>query len=109
TRMIWEEAMWNYGNDKPDIRFGMKICNLKFLSTSFPEKNKLFNEEMFSIPPLGGGGAELVGAIVVPGCSGYSRKQTDELTEWVKRPQIGMAGLVFVKYNTDGTLKSSVD
>ena len=108
-RMTWEDAMWNYGNDKPDIRFGMKICNLKFLSTSFPEKNKLFDEEIFSIPPLGGGGAELVGAIAVPGCSEYTRKQTDELIEWVKRPQIGMSGMVFVKYNTDGTLKSSVD
>ena len=53
--------------------------------------------------------AETVVAIAVPGCSEYTRKQTDELTEWVKRPQIGMKGLAFIKYNTDGTLKSSVD
>ncbi len=108
-RMTWEDAMWNYGNDKPDIRFGMKVCNLKFPSHSFPQKEKLFDEEMFSIPPFGGGEAETVLAIAVPGCSDYSRKQTDELTEWVKRPQIGMKGLVFIKCNTDGTYKSSVD
>ena len=53
--------------------------------------------------------AETVVAIAVPGCSEYTRKQTDELTDWVKRPQIGMKGLVFIKYNTDGTLKSSFD
>jgi aspartyl-tRNA synthetase len=108
-RMTWEDAMWNYGNDKPDIRFGMKICNLKFPSYTFPKKKSGFDPEMFSIPPLGGGGAETVLAIAIPGCSEYSRKQTDELTEWVKRPQIGMKGLVFIKCNMDGTYKSSVD
>ena len=107
-RMTWEDAMWNYGNDKPDIRFGMKICNLKFPSHVFPDKKSDFAEEMFSIPPLGGGGATVV-AIAVPGCSEYSRKQTDELTEWVKRPQIGMGGLGFIKCNKDGTFKSSMD
>ncbi len=108
-RMTWEDAMWNYGNDKPDIRIGMKVLNLKFPAHSFPEKKTEFDSEMFSIPPLGGGGAETVLAIAVPGCSEYSRKQTDELIEWVKRPQIGMKGLVFIKCNADGTYKSSVD
>jgi aspartyl-tRNA synthetase len=107
-RMTWEEAMWTYGNDKPDIRFGMKLANLKFPSHTFASKQdnssliggadfKVFDE------------AETVVAIAVPGCADYSRKQTDELTEWVKRPQIGMKGLVFIKYNSDGSLKSSVD
>ncbi len=107
-RMTWEDAMWQYGNDKPDIRFGMEICNLKFPAHTFPSKSgyeqlihgvdfKVFDE------------AETVVAIAVPGCSEYTRKQTDELTEWVKRPQIGMKGLVFIKCNEDGTFKSSVD
>src|SRR5579875_1543689 len=107
-RMTWEDAMWNYGNDKPDIRFGMKVANLKFPSHTFPSKEN--NSSLIS-----GAGfkvfdeAETVVAIAVPGCGDYSRKQTDELTEWVKRPQIGMKGLVFIKYNNDGSLKSSVD
>ncbi len=107
-RMTWEDAMWQYGNDKPDIRFGLGLCNLKKPATVFTNKKdnaaliggadfKVFDE------------AETVVAIAVPGCSEYSRKQTDELTEWVKRPQIGMKGLVFIKCNTDGTFKSSVD
>ncbi|MEQ1797660.1 MAG: aspartate--tRNA ligase [Lacibacter sp.] len=107
-RMTWEEAMWQYGNDKPDIRFDLKICNIKFPAHTFPAKQnqsalidgvdfKVFDE------------AETVVAIAVPGCSEYTRKQTDELTEWVKRPQIGMKGLVFIKVNADGTFKSSVD
>ncbi|HLG39029.1 MAG TPA: aspartate--tRNA ligase, partial [Chitinophagaceae bacterium] len=107
-RMTWEDAMWNYGNDKPDIRFDMKITNLVFAKHMFPEKKEVLNEEMFAIPPLGGGGATVL-AIAVPGCSEYSRKQTDELTEWVKRPQIGMKGLVFIKCSADGSYKSSVD
>jgi aspartyl-tRNA synthetase len=107
-RMTWEEAMWQYGNDKPDIRFGMKLCNLKFPSHTFPTKQSISslidgaNFQVFD-------GAETVIAIAVPGCSEYTRKQTDELTEWVKRPQIGMKGLVFIKCNADGTYKSSVD
>lgn len=107
-RMTWEDAMWNYGNDKPDIRFGMKICNIKKPSSVYV--NKTGNEAL-----VGGADfkvfddAETVLAIAVPGCSEYTRKQTDELTEWVKRPQIGMKGLVFIKCNTDGTYKSSVD
>jgi len=107
-RITWEDAMWNYGNDKPDIRFGMKIANLVFAKHVFPEKKAVLEEEMFAIPPLGGGGATVL-AIPVPGCSDYTRKQTDELTEWVKRPQTGMKGLVFIKCNTDGTYKSNVD
>lgn len=107
-RMTWEDAMFNYGNDKPDTRFDMKIANLVFAKHLFPDKKAVLEEEMFSIPPLGGGGATVL-AIAVPECSEYSRKQTDELTEWVKRPQIGMKGLVFIKCNADGTYKSSVD
>lgn len=106
-RTTWEEAMWMYGNDKPDIRFDMKLCNLKFPAHTFPSKESIaaliagefavFND------------AETVIAIAVPGCADYSRKQTDELTEWVKRPQIGMKGLAFIKCNADGTYKSSMD
>jgi aspartyl-tRNA synthetase len=107
-RMTWEEAMWQYGNDKPDIRFEMKLANLKFPSHTFRAKEskegliggvdfKVFDE------------AETVIAVAVPGAAEYSRKQTDELTEWIKRPQIGMKGLVFIKCNADGTYKSSVD
>ena len=108
-RMTWEDAMWNYGNDKPDIRFDMKVCNLLFPSHLFIGKKSEVSKELLSIPPLGGGGAETILAIAIPGCSEYSRKQTDELTEWVKRPQVGMRGLVFIKCNADGTFKSSVD
>ena len=111
-RMSWDDAMWNYGIDKPDTRFEMKVANLKFPVTAFPSyKEHLQNS------PLGGGGtgfavfdnAETVVAISVPNASDYSRKQTDELIEWVKRPQIGMGGLAFVKVNADGTYKSSFD
>ncbi|HRE64110.1 MAG TPA: aspartate--tRNA ligase [Ferruginibacter sp.] len=112
-RMTWENAMWTYGNDKPDIRFEMKLTNLKFPSHTFPGR-----EDVLKASPIGGGlegsfkvfdDAETVIAVAAPGCSEYSRKQTDELTEWVKRPQIGMKGLVYIKCNTDGTFKSSVD
>ncbi|MGB3007072.1 MAG: aspartate--tRNA ligase [Chitinophagaceae bacterium] len=107
-RMTWEDAMWNYGNDKPDIRFDMKVLNLKKPSTVYTDKQDnavLINGAEFKVFDE----AETVVAIAVPGCSEYSRKQTDELTEWVKRPQIGMKGLVFIKVNADGTYKSSVD
>ncbi len=107
-RMTWEDAMWNYGNDKPDIRFDMKVLNLKKPSTVYTDKQDkaaLINGADFKVFDE----AETVVAIAVPGCSEYSRKQTDELTEWVKRPQIGMKGLVFIKVNADGTYKSSVD
>jgi aspartyl-tRNA synthetase len=108
ARMSWEEAMWTYGNDKPDIRFGMELTNIKFPSHTFPGRNPLthlVSEASFPVFDQ----AETIVAIAVPGCSEYTRKQTDELTEWVKRPQIGMQGLVYIKYNTDGSLKSSVD
>jgi aspartyl-tRNA synthetase len=107
-RMTWEEAMWNYGNDKPDIRFDITICNLKFPQHTFPFKQNqsaLIDGVNFGVFD----DAETVVAIAIPSCSEYTRKQTDELTEWVKRPQIGMKGLVFIKCNTDGTFKSSVD
>ncbi|MBC7935532.1 MAG: aspartate--tRNA ligase [Rhizobacter sp.] len=107
-RMTWENAMWTYGNDKPDIRFDIKLANLKFPAHTYPAQQdvsslisgvdfKVFDE------------AETVIALAAPGCSEYTRKQTDELTEWVKRPQVGMKGLVFIKCNTDGSFKSSVD
>ena len=107
-RMTWEDAMWQYGNDKPDIRFAMKIANIKKPSYVFVQKQDtpgLVGDAGFKVFDE----AETVLAIAVPGCSEYTRKQTDELTDWVKRPQIGMKGLVYIKYNSDGTLKSSVD
>lgn len=107
-RMSWEDAMWNYGNDKPDIRFEMKVCNLKKPGSVFLNKADhavLVNGAGFNVFDA----AETIVAIGVPGCSEYTRKQTDELTEWVKRPQIGMKGLVYIKCNADGTFKSSVD
>jgi len=107
-RMTWEDAMWQYGNDKPDIRFDIKLCNLKKPATVFT--NKTDNAALVSgVDFKVFDDAETVIAIALPGCSEYTRKQTDELTEWVKRPQIGMKGLVFIKCNTDGTFKSSVD
>ena len=107
-RMTWSEAMWMYGNDKPDIRFGMALTNFKSSFEDYAndaEAVHLFTESGFKVF----NDAETVVAIAVPGCSEYTRKQLDELTEWVKRPQIGMAGLAYIRYNTDGTLKSSVD
>ncbi|HTI10912.1 MAG TPA: aspartate--tRNA ligase [Puia sp.] len=108
-RMTWEDAMWRYGNDKPDIRFGLEILNLKsaFIRTGSQAQTKeeLINGAGFGVFD----NAETVLAIAVPGCSEYTRKQTDELTDWVRRPQIGMQGLVYIKYNADGSLKSSVD
>jgi aspartyl-tRNA synthetase len=107
-RMTWEDAMWKYGNDKPDIRFGMELLNLKKPSSVYTNKKdqqQLIDGADFKVFDE----AETVIAIAVPGCSEYSRKQTDELTEWVKRPQIGMKGLAFIKCNADGTYKSSID
>ena len=107
-RMTWEDAMWTYGNDKPDIRFGMQLCNLKFPAHTFPGRPSLASlVDGAGFPVFDS--AETVIAIAAPGCSEYTRKQTDELTEWVKRPQIGMKGLVFIKCNADGSCKSSVD
>ena len=94
-RITYAEAMRNYGSDKPDIRFDMR----------FHELNQAMKGKGFSVFD----NAPLVVGLVVEGCAGYSRKQTDELTDWVKRPQIGGSGLVYIKYNPDGTFKSSVD
>jgi aspartyl-tRNA synthetase len=94
-RMSYAEAMEKYGSDKPDIRYGMEFVYLDNVA-----KNKGFS--VFD-------SAETVIAINAQDCSEYTRKQLDALTDWVKRPQIGATGLIYVKYNTDGTLKSSVD
>jgi len=94
-RMTYDEAMRKYGNDKPDIRFGMEFAELDAIA-----KNKGFN--VFDQQ-------ELVVGIAVPGAASYTRKQIDALINWVKRPQIGANGLVWAKYNEDGSLKSSVD
>ncbi|MEG2277128.1 MAG: aspartate--tRNA ligase, partial [Odoribacter sp.] len=94
-RMTWADAMEYYGCDKPDVRFGMKFVNLT--KETQAKDFVVFNS------------AEYVGAICAPDCAVYTRKQLDELTEFVKRPQVGAKGLVYVRYNTDGTLKSSVD
>jgi len=94
-RMKYDDAMKQYGSDKPDTRFDMKFVEITDLTKG---KNFAVFES-----------AELVVGIIAQGCSEYSRKQIDELTEFVKRPQIGAKGLVYVQYRTDGTVKSSVD
>lgn len=95
-QMTWEEAMRRYGSDKPDLRFGMEFVELKEV---FKGKGSfsVFDE------------ANYIGGICVPGCADYSRKQLNELTDFVKQPQIGAKGLVYIKYNADGTVKSSID
>ena len=95
-RMAWHEAMKYYGSDKPDLRFGMEFVELSDILKGTGEFS-VFNE------------AEYIGGICVPGCADYSRKQLNELTDFVKRPQVGAKGLVFVKYENDGTVKSSID
>ena len=94
-RMTYDYAMKTYGNDKPDIRFDMK----------FGELNDLAQNKGFGVFDS----QELVVGIAVPGCANYSRKQTDKLIDFVKKPQIGANGLIWAKYNEDGTFKSSVD
>ena len=94
-RMTYAEAMQKYGNDKPDIRFGMEFAELNELAKGkgFP----VFDQQ------------ELIVGIAVPGAATYTRKQIDALIDWVKRPQIGANGLIWVKCNEDGSFKSSVD
>ncbi len=94
-RMPYSEALALYGSDKPDLRFGMPLADVSenVRGKGFP----VFD------------GAAYTGGICVEGCAGYSRKQLDELTEWVKRPQIGARGLVWIKLNSDGSLRSSID
>ena len=94
-RMTYDEAMRKYGNDKPDIRFGME----------FGELNEIAQHKDFGVF----NNSELVVGIAVPGAAAYTRKEIDKLIDWVKRPQIGATGMVYVKYNEDGSLKSSVD
>ena len=94
-RISYADAMKYYGSDKPDIRFEMKFVELNDIVKG--KKFKVFDD------------AELVVGICAKGCGEYTRKQLDELTEFVKRPQVGASGLVYVRYNHDGTLKSSVD
>lgn len=105
-RMSYEYAMNTYGNDKPDLRFGMPINDLTLLIKS-EEKIKDENKEKVSFRLFEE--AQYIGALLIPESSEYSRKQLDELSEFVKKPQIGAGGLIWVKYNKDGTLKSSVD
>jgi aspartyl-tRNA synthetase len=94
-RMSYADAMKFYGSDKPDTRFGMRFVELNELAQN--KGFKVFDD------------AQLVAGINAEGCSEYTRKQLDELTDWVKRPQMGAKGMVYVKYNTDGTFKSSID
>lgn len=94
-RMTWHDAMKYYGSDKPDLRFDMK----------FVELNDVFQGKGFSVFD----DAELVVGICAKGCANYTRKQLDALTDFVKRPQVGAKGLVYVKYNEDGSFKSSID
>ena len=95
-QMTWHDAMRLYGSDKPDRRFGMTFVEVDDVlkgTGTFP----VFNE------------ANYIGAICAPGCADYTRKQLDGLVDFVKRPQVGAKGLVYVKFNTDGTVKSSID
>lgn len=94
-RITYDYAIKTYGNDKPDIRFGMQ----------FGELNEVAQNKDFGVF----NSAELVVGIAVPGCASYTRKEIDALIDWVKRPQVGASGMVYCKYEQDGTLKSSVD
>ncbi|MDN6279649.1 MAG: aspartate--tRNA ligase [Psychroflexus sp.] len=94
-RMTYADAMRLYGNDKPDIRFGMEFGELNAVAQH--KDFKVFNT------------ADLVVGIAIPGAASYSRKEIDKLIEWVKRPQVGANGMVYAKYNEDGSFKSSVD
>ena len=94
-QMTWHEAMRRFGSDKPDLRFGMEFVEL--MDTLKKGKFGVFDD------------AAYIGGICVPGCANYTRKQLDQLTDFVKSQQVGAKGLVYVKYNEDGTVKSSVD
>ncbi|MCM1077981.1 MAG: aspartate--tRNA ligase [Bacteroidales bacterium] len=94
-QMTWKEAMEKYGSDKPDLRFGMEFNELK----------EAFPEGQFAVFDSAG----YIGGIVAEGCAGYTRKQLDQLTEFVKSQQVGAKGLVYIKMNADGTIKSSID
>ena len=94
-QMTWHDAMRRYGSDKPDLRFGMEFVEL--MDVLKKGKFTVFDS------------AEYIGGICVPGCANYTRKQLDQLTDFVKRPQVGAKGLVYIKYNEDGTMKSSID
>ena len=94
-QMTWHEAMRRFGSDKPDLRFGME----------FVELMDVLKTGAFAVFDQ----AEYIGGICVPGCANYTRKQLDQLTDFVKRPQVGAKGLVYVKFSEDGTIKSSVD
>ncbi len=94
-QMTWHEAMRRFGSDKPDLRFGME----------FVELMDVLKTGSFAVFDQ----AEYIGGICVPGCADYTRKQLDQLTDFVKRPQVGAKGLVYIKYNSDGTIKSSID
>lgn len=94
-QMTWHDAMRRYGSDKPDLRFGMEFVEL--IDVLKKGKFTVFDS------------AEYIGGICVPGCANYTRKQLDQLTDFVKRPQVGAKGLVYIKYNEDGTVKSSID
>ena len=95
-QMTWHEAMRRFGSDKPDLRFGMEFVELM---------DDLKGTGTFSVF----NDAAYIGGICVPGCANYTRKQLDQLTDFVKRPQVGAKGLVYIKFNEDGTVKSSVD
>ena len=94
-RMSYDEALARYGTDKPDIRFGMELTELT--DSARGRGFRVFDQ------------AEYIGAIAVEGAAGYSRKQIDEITKWMQRPQVGAKGLIWAKYNADGSIKSSVD
>ena len=95
-QMTWKEAMRRFGSDKPDMRFGMEIVELMDVMKGAGDF-AVFNN------------ANYIGGIRVPGCASYTRKQLDGLTDFVKKPQVGAKGLVYVKFNADGTVKSSID
>lgn len=103
-RMTWHDAMKYYGSDKPDLRFDMKFVELK---------NETKDYEIESVLPAGQftvfDSVPYVGGICAKGCAGYTRKQIDALTDFVKRPQVGAKGLIWVRKNDDGTVKSSID